>query len=490
LGPIFVKFGQLLATRRDILPDALAEDLTHLQEAVTPFPGAQTLIEAALGEPVSHFFKTFDPNPFAAASVAQVHAATLDNGEAVVIKILRPGIEQQVGRDLQLLHWLAKKVTHWIPELRRFHLNNVIDQYDQIIHNELDLRKEAKNGQQFANNFRDSNLLYVPKVYPQFTRQNLLVLERVYGIPIDQTERLKAKGVDLKKLSAVGVEIFFSQVFRDNFFHADMHPGNIHVDVSDPNNPRYLSLDSAIVGSLDERDQLLLGRKLLALLRQDFLGVAQLMVTGHWVPSSTDTRALANTLSELLTPILTQSLADMEFGPLLVKLFQAAREFDLQALPQFMLLEKTLIHVEGLGKQLDPSLDIFAIGQPLLEAWLKQKIGPGAILQQFEKAIPRWLEQIPQLPTFLETLVSEHHKQRAEQSAQLKRLVTMQHKQAEHQLRLPLKLTAGGILILGLHNLTQGSPDSPIMTGSMCLLLGATLFWLGKKPTLLAESDS
>lgn len=488
LGPIFVKFGQLLATRRDLLPHALADDLTHLQEAVTPFSGAQQLVEETLGGPVGHFFKTFDPNPLAAASVAQVHAATLEDGQAVVVKVLRPGITQQVDRDLRLLHWLAKQVTAWIPELRRFHLNHVVNQYDEIIHNELDLRLEAKNGQQFAANFADSNLLYVPKVYPEFTHSNLLVLERVYGIPIDQVDRLQAKGVDLKKLSEVGVEIFFSQVFRDNFFHADMHPGNIHVDISDPENPKYISLDCAIVGTLDERDQLLLGRKLLSLLRQDFLGVAQLMVAGRWVPPTTDTQALAATLADLLSPLLTQSLADIEFGPLLVKLFQAARAFDLQALPQYMLLEKTLIHVEGLGKQLDPTLDIFEIGQPLLEAWIKQKMGPGALLNQLEKAVPRWLEHLPQLPTLLEDLVIQHGKNKAEQATQMQTLIALQQAQTEHQRQWPRQFLATGTLLIGLYGLSQAGLTSPLLMGSACVVLGGLLLITGKRPSIVTKN--
>lgn len=487
LGPIFIKFGQLLATRRDLLPAALADDLTQLQEAVAPFSGAQQIVEETLGGPVGQFFKTFDPNPLAAASVAQVHAASLEDGQAVVVKVLRPGIKAQVNRDLRLLHWLAQTLTRWVPELRRFHLNHVVNQYDHIIHNELDLRLEAKNGQQFADNFANSNLLYVPKVYSEFTRSNLLVLERVYGIPIDQVDRLKAKGVDLKKLSEVGVEIFFAQVFRDNFFHADMHPGNIHVDISDPENPRYISLDCAIVGTLDERDQLLLGRKLLSLLRQDFLGVAQLMVAGRWVPPTTDRQALATTLAELLSPLLTQSLADIEFGPLLVKLFQAARAFDLQALPQYMLLEKTLIHVEGLGKQLDPTLDIFEIGQPLLEAWIKQKVGPSALLSQLEKAAPRWLEQLPQLPTLIEDLVIQHSKNKAEQTAQMQTLIALQHAQVEQQRQRPKQCFAVGALLMGLYSISQTGLTSPLLLGSACVILGGLLLLTGKRPTVRAK---
>jgi ubiquinone biosynthesis protein len=288
--------------------------------------------------------------------------------------------------------------------------------------------------------------------------------------------------VDLKKLSIVGVEIFFSQVFRDNFFHADMHPGNIHVDISDPDRPRYLSLDCAIVGTLDERDQLLLGRKLLALLRQDFLGVAQLMVAGNWVPRNTDTQALASTLADLLSPLLQQSLADIEFGPLLVKLFQAAREFDLQALPQFMLLEKTLIHVEGLGKQLDPTLDVFAVGQPLLEAWLKQKIGPAALMRQLEKSVPRWLEQVPQFPAMLDTLVTQHLQQRAEQSTQLKMILEMQQAQLQQRRQLTRQLFGCGTLLIGLYALTQTTLASPFVMATACLLLGSGLLITGKKP--------
>ncbi|MEJ2679956.1 MAG: AarF/UbiB family protein, partial [Gammaproteobacteria bacterium] len=444
LGPIFVKFGQLLATRRDVLPTKLAEDLAQLQESVTPFHGAQALIETTLGHPIGHDFSTFDPNSLAAASVAQVHAATLKDGTPVVIKIRRPGIEESVARDLRLLHSLSRILDRCLPNIRRFHIQHIVQQYDTIITNELDFRLEA-------------------------------VMQRTFGIPIDDIKALTARGVDLKHLSVIGVEIFFSQVFRHNFFHADMHPGNVHVDVSDPQHPRYISLDCAIVGSLSERDLLLLARKLLALLRRDFTQVARLMVAGHWVPPHTDTHALGKTLETLLSPLLNQSMAEIEFGPLLISLFQAARDYDLQALPQFMLLEKTLIHVEGLGKQLDPELDVFSIGQPLLEAWLREKMGPSALFHQLEKTLPRWLEQLPQLPNLLEDALTRQRQQQQYQLEQLHALAQNQLVLARYQRQWPQRAIACGAVLIGLFHGVTLSGSFSLAAASACVLLGFAL---------------
>jgi len=469
LGPIFVKFGQLLATRRDLLPLAVAQELSKLQENVTPFSGAARLIEKSLQGPIKDYFLSLDANPLASASIAQVHAATLLDGSDVVVKILRPNIEKQVKQDIRLLRWFAHLLTSIIKELKRFHLNTIVDQYDSIIHKELDLREEAKNSQQFAKNFNHSHQLYVPHIHHEFTKKNLLVIERVYGTPIDDIQTLKDKGVDLKALSILGVEIFFAQVFRDNFFHADMHPGNIHVDTSNPLAPRYISLDCAIVGELEPTDQLLIARKLLALLRKDFIGVAELMIAGHWVPTSTDTQRLATTLERLLTPMLTGSLANIEFGPLLISLFQAAREFDLQALPQFMLLEKTLIHVEGLGKQLDPHLDVFAIGQPLLERWVREKLGPKAMIAEFEKAWPRWMEYAVHGPASIAQLAKSYHLQQQTQINALQALIEQQKTTHQASNLWPWQWLVVGVILMSIFQLMQFTSATGL---AIILLLG------------------
>lgn len=403
LGPLFIKLGQLLSTRRELLPEDLADDLSQLQDQVPGFDSqhAISIIESELKKTLPQLFASFDITPLAAASLAQVHAATLFDGSQVVVKVLRPDIEKVINLDIQLLLAMARFLEQRFSEIKRLHLLQVISQYHHILLGEVDLVLESAQTQQFAHNFQHSQDLLVPKIYNDLSRKRVLTMQRMYGVPISNSAQLKAAGVDLSKLAQTGVRIFLKQVFTDNFFHADMHPGNVHIDFSNPSQPKYISLDNAIVGHLSPRDQLLLARQLVALFREDYQHLAQLMIQAKWVPASTPIHQFAATLRAICNPILNKPLADINFAPILIQLFQAAQRYDMQSLPQFALLEKTLIHIEGLGKQLDPSLDIWPIARPLIENWVHERLNPMALLSQTLKQLPDWW--VENMPPFRET---------------------------------------------------------------------------------------
>ena len=400
LGPVFIKFGQLLSTRHDLLPQEAIEDLSNLQDNVPPFgeQAAFDIIEQELKGSISDLYGSLERTPLASASVAQVHAGTLKDGREIVVKVIRPGLEKIVERDLALLLTGARWLQKLVPETRRFHPVQVVKDYRHILLGELDLGQEAANSAQFRRNFNDSPLLYVPEIHWNLSTSKVLTMERVYGVPVSDTETMLQAGVKLEYLSEMGVEIFFTQVFRDNFFHADMHPGNVMVNLADPQNPQYLSLDNAIVGTLNKEERFLLARQLMALLDKDYEQIAILLVEAGWVPKHTKIHEFQNALRTVLEPVLERPLHEIEFGPVLIRLFQTARRFEMQALPQFMLLEKTLIHVEGLGRQLYPELDIWEIGRPLLEQWIRDQIGPSAIMQTVKRNAPALIEQIPHIP--------------------------------------------------------------------------------------------
>ncbi len=400
LGPVFIKFGQLLSTRHDLLPDEAIHDLSKLQDNVPPFDEklAIEIIEQELGAPVAQLFGHLEQTPMASASVAQVHAGSLKDGREIVVKVIRPGLEKTVERDLSLLLTGARWLQKLAPETTRFHPVQVVKDYRHTLLGELDLGQEAANGAQFRRNFQDSPLLYTPEPHWELSTSRVLTMERVYGVPVSDTATMEAAGVNLEQLSEMGVEIFFTQVFRDNFFHADMHPGNVMVDIQDPQNPRYLSLDNAIVGTLNKQERFLLARQLMALLDKDYEQIALLLVEAGWVPPTTKVHEFQNALRTVLEPVLERPLHEIEFGPVLIRLFQTARRFEMQALPQFVLLEKTLIHVEGLGRQLYPELDIWELGRPLLEQWIRDQIGPSNIMQAVKRNTPALMEQIPHFP--------------------------------------------------------------------------------------------
>jgi len=400
LGPIFVKFGQLLSTRRDLLPDEISDELAKLQDSVPPFKGeiAQKIIEKTLQQSVASLFLDFNIMPLASASIAQVHAATLQDGTPVVVKVLRPNIARQIKRDVDLMRLFAKLIHRTLPKMRRFRPVEVVEEINRTLMDELDLLREAANASQLRRNFTDSQSLYVPQVFWPLTRSNILIIERIHGIPISNISALKANQVDLKRLAEKGVEIFFTQVFRDCFFHADMHPGNIFVTTEDPENARYIAIDFGIMGTLGPEDQRYLGENFLAFFKRDYRRVAELHVQSGWVPPNTPLNAFESAIRTVCEPIFERPLYDISFGQTLLRLFQTARRFDMEVQPQLLLLQKTLLNIEGLGRQLYPELDLWQTAKPYLEKWMKEQYGFKAFFKKFGDKLPLWSDKLPELP--------------------------------------------------------------------------------------------
>ena len=400
LGPVFIKFGQMLSTRRDLLPEDIADELAKLQDDVPPFPESQSvaIIEETLGKPVAELYANFEASPMASASVAQVHAARLHSGEEVVVKVVRPDIEPVIRQDIALMFTLAKLVNRYAPDGKRLRPLKVVRDYELIILDELDLAREAANASQLRRNFEDGKLVYVPQVYWDYTRREVFTMERIYGIPVTDMEVLREKKVDLKLLAERGVEIFFTQVLRDSFFHADMHPGNIFVDATDPADPTYIAVDCAIIGALSESDQYYLARNLLGIFQRDYREVAQLHVECGWVPANTRVQDFESALRAVCEPVFERPISEISFGQLLIYLFKTARRFDMEVQPSLVLLQKTLLNIEGLGRQLYPELNLWDTAQPFLEEWVAQRYSPQSVLKRLQRHAPSWLEQLPQLP--------------------------------------------------------------------------------------------
>jgi len=403
LGPIFVKFGQLLSTRPDLVPDDIVAELNYLQDSVAPFDKDQfrAIVEAALGQPLENIFEDYDAEPLASASVAQVHTAKLKNGKAVVIKAVRPGIENIISQDVTLLRKLAQLLQKYSADGRRLRPVEIVDDYRNTIFDELNLQKEAANASQLRRNFSNSSLLYVPEVYWEYTRSNVMVMERIYGIPVTNLDDLRAQNTDMKKLAERGVEIFFTQVFEHNFFHADMHPGNIFVARENPQLPQYIAVDMAIVGSLTRADQYYLARNLLAMFRRDYRQVAELHVQSGWVPSNVRVEELEAAIRTVCEPIFEKPLKDISFGHVLLNLFRTARRFNMEVQPQLVLLQKTLLNIEGLGRQLYPDLDLWTTAHPFLERWLKKRFHPKSLWGELKRYGPEWMEKFPQVPQLI-----------------------------------------------------------------------------------------
>ncbi len=403
LGPIFVKFGQALSTRRDLLPPDVAEELAHLQDRVPPFPGsvARALIEKAYGRPVSEAFSEFEETPLAAASIAQVHAARLPDGKEVVVKVLRPGISELIERDLEVLFALAELAQAYWREGRRLRPIEIVREYQKTVIDELDLMREAANASQLKRNFAASDLLYVPEVYWDHCRIDVMVMERIRGVPISDMAKLHALGTDIRLLAENGVRIFFTQVFRHNFFHADMHPGNIFVIVDDPARPRYAAVDFGIVGTLDPRDQSYLAENFLAVFDRDYRRVAQLHVESGWVPVGTRVDEIESAVRTVCEPIFDRPLEDISFANLLVRLFEISRRFNVELQPQLILLQKTLVNVEGLGRELYPQLDVWHTAAPILREWMRERMSLRQILRSVRTQLPELIEAARVLPAFL-----------------------------------------------------------------------------------------
>ena len=411
LGPIFVKFGQMLSTRRDLLPDDIALELTKLQDRVPPFAGGQarTIVEKAYRQPLEAIFAEFNLQPLASASIAQVHAARLLNGREVVVKVLRPGIEKIIRRDVELLYIIARLAQRYWREGRRLRPLEVVSEYEKTIFDELDLVREAANASQLRHNFKDSPILYIPEVFWPETRRNVLVMERIHGIPVGNIAELRRRGVDMKKLSERGVVVFFTQVFRDSFFHADMHPGNIFVNAEDPNDPRYIAVDFGIIGTLSPTDQHYLAENFLAFFHRDYRRVAELHIESGWVPPETRVDEFESAIRTVSEPIFDRPLKDISFGGFLLTLFQTARRFNMEVQPQLVLLQKTLLNIEGLGRQLDPELDLWKTAKPFLENWMKDRVGPWSVLNRIKYYFPRWADQTPDLPNLVYGILKQAH---------------------------------------------------------------------------------
>jgi ubiquinone biosynthesis protein len=409
LGPIFVKFGQALSTRRDLLPPDIADELAKLQDRVPPFDSAVAIasIEKSFGLALGDIFGRFDTKPLAAASIAQVHVAALKDGREVVVKILRPGMREIIDLDLEVLHYLAELADEYWGEARRLRPVELVREYRKTILDELDLLREAGNAAQLKRNFAGSTLLYVPEVHWDYCRVDVMVMERIHGVIVNDLEELRARGTNIRKLAENGVEIFFTQVFRDNFFHADMHPGNIFVQIDDPQNPRYAAVDFGIVGSLQARDQHYLAENFLAFFDRDYARVAALHVESGWVPRGTRVDELESAVRTVCEPIFNKPLKEISFAQVLLRLFETARRFDMQVQPQLILLQKTLFNIEGLGRQLYPELDLWQTAQPYLRKWMRQRMSPRAVLRRARTQLPDVLVALQQVPQIFQTAVRD-----------------------------------------------------------------------------------
>jgi ubiquinone biosynthesis protein len=406
LGPIYVKFGQAVSTRRDLLPADLADELAKLQDRVPPFPGsvARATIERAFGQPIGELFRDFDETPLAAASIAQVHVATLA-GREVIVKVLRPGMREVIGRDLEVLHAIAALAERYAPDSRRLRPRELVREYEKTILDELDLLREAANASQLQRNFAGSTQLYVPEVYWDYCRTDVMVMERIHGVQISDLPELRKRNVDIEKLARNGVEIFFTQVFRHNFFHADMHPGNIFVLTDDPRNPRYAAVDFGIVGTLDPRDQYYLAENFLAVFDRDYRRVAVLHLESGWVPATARIDEMESAVRTVCEPIFNKPLKEISFGAVLLRLFQIARRFDVQVQPQLVLLEKTLLNVEGLGRELYPELDIWATASPILRQWMAERVSGRTLMETLRQQLPDLVDALRALPPLVRGVV-------------------------------------------------------------------------------------
>jgi ubiquinone biosynthesis protein len=464
LGPVYIKFGQMLSTRRDLLSPDIAEELAVLQDKVPPFDSqqAQDIIKASLGlEKLSDLFEDFDPKPLASASVAQVHTATLraENKE-VVIKVLRPNIKQPIEADVDILTSVARIVQRWLPDGKRLRPVEVVKEYRRTILDELDLLREAANGIQIKRNFEGSNSLYAPHFYSDYCTRQVIVLERIYGIPVSDMEALRAQGTNFKLLAERGVEVFFAQVFRDSFFHADMHPGNIFVSREHPDDPKYICIDFGIVGTLNKEDKRYLAENFIAFFNRDYRKVAELHVDSGWVPADINIDDFEMGIRTVCEPIFQKPLAEISFGNVLLQLFNTARRFDMEVQPQLVLLQKTLLYIEGLGRQLYPQLDLWKTAKPFLENWMKEQIGPQAMFKQIKENLPFWSEKLPEMPDLMfDTMrqlrqlplqLQRQHEQALEQAARMQKARSTGH------LAIALSIGALSAHLLGQHLVYSG----------------------------------
>ncbi|EOV1696688.1 TPA: ubiquinone biosynthesis regulatory protein kinase UbiB [Yersinia enterocolitica] len=411
LGPVWIKFGQMMSTRRDLFPPAIADQLALLQDRVAPFDGAlaRKHIEIAMGGPLETWFDDFEQEALASASIAQVHTARLkENGQEVVLKVIRPDILPIIKADVRLMYRLAGWVPKLLPDGRRLRPREVVRKYEKTLLDELNLLREAANAIQLRRNFEDSPMLYIPEVYSDYCRESVLVMERIYGIPVSDIAALEDQGTNMKLLAERGVQVFFTQVFRDSFFHADMHPGNIFVSYEHPHDPLYIGIDCGIVGSLNKADKRYLAENFIAFFNRDYRRVAELHVDSGWVPRDTNVEDFEFAIRTVCEPIFEKPLAEISFGHVLLNLFNTARRFNMEVQPQLVLLQKTLLYVEGLGRQLYPQLDLWTTAKPFLESWLRDQVGLPAVIRALKEKAPFWAEKFPELPELVYDSLQQH----------------------------------------------------------------------------------
>ncbi len=475
LGPVFIKLGQMLSTRRDLLPPEIANELALLQDQVTPFDGtlAKTIIEKSLAiECISELFDEFDCTPLASASIAQVHTAKCkDSGEDVVLKVIRPNIEDTIHADLALMFTLAKILQSVIKDAIRLRPVEVVQEYKKTLLDELDLTREAANCEQLKKNFTDSEMLYIPRIYPQHCRTNVLVMERIYGIPVSDIAQLEARGTNLKRLAERGVEVFFTQVFRDSFFHADMHPGNIFVDANEPSNPHYIAIDFGIVGTLNSQDKRYLAENFIAFFNRDYRKVAQLHVDSGWVPHDTNVDEFEVAVKTVCEPIFEKPLAEISFGLVLLQLFNTARRFNMVVQPQLVLLQKTLLYIEGLGRQLYPQLDLWKTAKPFLENWISEQMGWQSIANKVKTSLPFWAEKIPEIP---ELVYDGLNAMKQLPHIQKQGLAQLEYKQKQGNKSVVLSLIAATLSLSAVILYVHQQP----LTCVAAVSVGALVLWL------------
>ncbi|MCJ8294499.1 MAG: ubiquinone biosynthesis regulatory protein kinase UbiB [Colwellia sp.] len=454
LGPVFIKFGQMLSTRRDLLPPELADELALLQDQVTPFDGEQAkqLIIDAMGiEVFEQHFKDFELTPLASASIAQVHTATLVSGEQeqnIVIKVLRPNISKTILADIKVMSLFAGIVARWLPDGKRLRPKEVVEEYRKTILDELDLNREAANAIQLKRNFEQGSeydkALYVPEIHSEYSFENVLVMERIYGIGVGEIDTLNEQGVNMKLLAERGVEVFFTQVFRDSFFHADMHPGNVFVDATNPDDPTWIAIDCGIVGTLNREDKRYLAENFVAFFNRDYRKVAQLHVDSGWVPASTSVDEFEFAIRTVCEPIFNKPLAEISFGQVLVNLFNTARRFNMEVQPQLVLLQKTLLYIEGLGRQLYPQLDLWQTAKPFLENWVKEQMGFKAVFSKIKANLPFWNEKLPEMPDLVYDYLKTSRENQHQQTLLMQAMLAQQSKQNQ---KLAYSVIVAGILI-------------------------------------------
>ncbi len=459
LGPIFVKFGQAISTRRDLLPTDIADELAKLQDAVPPFPAATAvaIIEDAYGESVDEVFERFDKEPLAAASIAQVHTAKLTSGHEVIVKILRPGVQAQIEGDLAVLRVLAGLADRYWQHGKRLRPLEVVDEYEHTILDELDLMREAANTAQLKRNFQGSDMLYVPDVHWDYCRPEVLVQERIYGTPISDMETLRKAGTNIQMLAENGVEIFFTQVFRHNFFHADMHPGNIFVITTDPDRPKYAAVDFGIVGTLSPEDQRYLAQNFLAFFDRDYHRIAKLHLDSGWVPAGTRVDQLETAIRTVCEPIFNKPLSEISFAQVLMRLFRVAQRFDVEIQPQMILLHKTLFNIEGLGRQLYPQLDLWKTAHPVLKRWMDEQIGARSMLKDLRDNLPQLRDALRELPAILQDLGEQAAEGRLNVGLKSQELQQIQKQLAVQQRQRYWLTIAATAIITGALLLTSGS---------------------------------